>query len=503
MNSFSNFRPSTNIFSPRTWQYNECNEKITWNDKYIIINDVLACLARASLEEVNGFKVILSTLKKHIKCYGNVIDPKFKTDLFVEYANKCSSIRNDIDLENIIILFKRRYFCGRSYINTTSIDILSSEVENFIKNHERGNNKNTEITLTDKRIISGQILLHLSNMEVKESTSFAVILTRLKESYLKQKKLPNNNLFAVELEEFEKLYKSECSEISGKIEFAKIISLFKRRKFYGNEYLITAIVIRLKKNLKNNINRRCGNLDINQLKSGMHKRFDTEHGFIFVTTKKGISDLVREVLVGKYIENKDLGMKKYLSLQKPLKLKRLPNPSLIKKYAIQDLIDNRESFLDAKQQHWLRNIVQATASVDRSKIKVAIVPDYDKNATDLFTFIQNEFKKSPKCRDREKITKLLECMMDISCQFYFDQFIHRDMHSKNIIVSKEDTLKIIDVGNCKFDTEVTQDNKLDDINYLFAKRAPGEFETWVRNSWRSPDDQKQKKHYPIHLLLEA
>ena len=37
MNSFSNFRPSTNIFSPRTWQYNECNEKITWNEYRKII----------------------------------------------------------------------------------------------------------------------------------------------------------------------------------------------------------------------------------------------------------------------------------------------------------------------------------------------------------------------------------------------------------------------------------------------------------------------------------
>ena len=115
----------------------------------------------------------------------------------------------------------------------------------------------------------------------------------------------------------------------------------------------------------------------------------------------------------------------------------------------------------------------------------------------------------------ENIQCCIHQIMHIHHLLFLHQWVHGDMHMKNIKVIDPSRavgtflVKAFDWGNA---SSAGMFNRYNDLNYLFYKKSQkiglvGRLETRSRHKrergTNEEERQNQKKHYPLHKLLEA
>ncbi|MCL1127486.1 hypothetical protein [Shewanella surugensis] len=202
------------------------------------------------------------------------------------------------------------------------------------------------------------------------------------------------------------------------------------------------------------------NMDFND--GGVHKVFNHEFGVLKALDATGKSDFNIESNIESYSEGR-YELRRYISTQKKLNID------------INDQID-----------------INQYAIVSRYNEKI------EANEMDLCL---NDLTS-------EQRWTLAVQVIDMLNIFYLNKVSHRDLHMHNLLVlkstgeDKEVLLKVIDFGKSKFDSDFAK-HSLTDIKYMFNREATSDLETFVRNSLRSNDSEKQIKHYPLHKIFQC
>lgn len=203
---------------------------------------------------------------------------------------------------------------------------------------------------------------------------------------------------------------------------------------------------------------------------GKHKRFDKDTGILRAEDHHGAQDFEREKLIADLAET---------------------NPALSRYVSTQRVIDqaNRAALLPQVQSN------KAHAQVTMYNPAHVHSNELDQELSQL---------SSAEARS------VLMQTVDMARVFYQAGISHRDLHMHNLMVYKpldpsvgQVTLKAIDFGKSRVGME-TQDDKLNDLNYLFQKKASsGKGETAWRNAREilGVGAERQAKHYPLHKLL--
>lgn len=203
---------------------------------------------------------------------------------------------------------------------------------------------------------------------------------------------------------------------------------------------------------------------------GKHKRFDKDTGILRAEDQQGTQDFAREKQIADLAEANP-ALSRYVSTQ------RVINPS---------------------------DMVTLLPQVKSNKAH-AEVTMYDPAHVQ-----SNELDQELSQLSAEQARSVMMQTVDMARVFYQAGVSHRDLHMHNLMVYRpvgpsagQITLKAIDFGKSRLDVQ-TQDDKLNDLNYLFQKKASsGGGETAWRNAREilGVGAERQAKHYPLHKLL--
>lgn len=203
---------------------------------------------------------------------------------------------------------------------------------------------------------------------------------------------------------------------------------------------------------------------------GKHKRFDKDTGILRAEDNTGAQDFAREKLIADLADTQ---------------------PALSRYVSTQRVID---------QAQMAARLPQVQSNKAHAEVTL-----YDPAHVQ-----SNELDQELSQLSAAEARSILMQTVDMARVFYQSGISHRDLHMHNMMVYKpldpsvgQITLKAIDFGKSRVGVQ-RQDDKLNDLNYLFQKWASsGKGET----AWRNARDlfgvgaERQAKHYPLHKLL--